>query len=218
MKRFLFVIAVLMASCSVHPTPEDEGRRVAMEVNACAERFVASVWQLELACFDRYDDISLLWPDRMMNTVTSYRGRMKEYCKKYSRELGEANALKGELLDKYSRKAEERDAFAIAYSDAIDAEIFETANRLVSTSSLSIPFVVYSVLYGLDAEKPEPKPILSELMGRTADREKTQRSIQMCDEALARLEKDEVFYGDVDTAHLISQRKRLFQLLLGESK
>lgn len=208
----------MMASCSIHPTPEDEGRRVAMEVNACAERFIASVWQLELACFDRYDDRYWDFPARMMDAVTSYRGRMKECCKKYSRELEEAYALKGELLDKYSSNAEEREAFETAYSDAVDAEIFETADRLVSTSSLSIPFIVYSVLYGLNAEKPEPKPVLSEMMGRTADREKTQRSIQECDEALARLEKDEVFYGDVDTVHLISQRKRLFQLLLGESK
>lgn len=55
---------------------------------------------------------------------------------------------------------------------------------MVAISSLSIPFVVYSVLYGMNAKKPEPKPVLSEMKGDTADREKTQGSIQECDEAL----------------------------------
>ena len=216
MKRLLFAALLLAVSCSTPSSPEEDGKLVAEEENRCAEKFVNSVWKRELSLFDQYgnDTYRLMHPTKIIDVVKSYRDDLRGLDARYTRDLEAAAALKREYVDKYSGNAEKLREFEAAYAEKKDSDLPEMVERLRSTASVSVPFVVYAFMNDMSLEKPDARPIQFEMLGRCLDPDRFAEDIHFYEERLKELKADDSAFPD--EIHMVSETLRMFRVLLGK--
>ena len=155
---YLIIVLLIVSSCS---SPEDEGKKLALRMNECAESFIKEKQKAETDFVSHFNASDY---STRAEALEAYDQAMIKVLDEYNARHDDVAVERSEIAGEYANDYKKMAAFETAYDNNIDSELNDRLSDAIAETDY--PAAVLAKVKTIISVKPDAAQIQKDLVGQ----------------------------------------------------